>query len=101
MTHWRLDSWVWNSRRIVGTARFRIVLSSTGIATDTIATDAANQRRGSRCSSVGAAMALDHARRVMCVRMSNDPAVRPSHLGLCVGNMERSLRFYCEGLGFT
>ncbi|HEV7526890.1 MAG TPA: VOC family protein [Acidimicrobiia bacterium] len=28
-------------------------------------------------------------------------SVRPSHLGLCVGDLERSLRFYCEGLGFT
>ena len=24
----------------------------------------------------------------------------PSHLGLCVENLERSLRFYCDGLGF-
>jgi catechol 2,3-dioxygenase-like lactoylglutathione lyase family enzyme len=23
-----------------------------------------------------------------------------SHLGICVSNLERSLRFYCEGLGF-
>ena len=27
--------------------------------------------------------------------------VRPSHLGLCVGDLDRSLRFYCDGLGFT
>ena len=27
-------------------------------------------------------------------------SIRPSHLGLCVGDLERSLRFYCEGLGF-
>ncbi len=26
--------------------------------------------------------------------------VRPSHLGLCVADLERSLRFYCDGLGF-
>jgi len=26
---------------------------------------------------------------------------RPSHLGLCVDDLERSLRFYCDGLGFT
>ncbi len=26
---------------------------------------------------------------------------RPSHLGLCVADLERSLRFYCDGLGFT
>jgi catechol 2,3-dioxygenase-like lactoylglutathione lyase family enzyme len=24
----------------------------------------------------------------------------PSHLGLCVESLERSLRFYCDGLGF-
>ena len=24
----------------------------------------------------------------------------PSHLGLCVADLERSLRFYCDGLGF-
>ncbi len=27
--------------------------------------------------------------------------IRPSHLGLCVSDLQRSLRFYCEGLGFT
>ena len=26
--------------------------------------------------------------------------IRPSHLGMCVTDLERSLRFYCEGLGF-
>ncbi len=25
---------------------------------------------------------------------------RPSHFGLCVSDLERSLRFYCEALGF-
>ena len=29
------------------------------------------------------------------------PVVRPSHLGLCVSNLDESLRFYCDGLGFT
>lgn len=24
-----------------------------------------------------------------------------SHLGICVADLDRSLRFYCEGLGFT
>ena len=27
-------------------------------------------------------------------------AARPSHIGLCVSDLERSLRFYCDGLGF-
>jgi catechol 2,3-dioxygenase-like lactoylglutathione lyase family enzyme len=27
-------------------------------------------------------------------------AFTPSHLGICVRNLERSLRFYCDGLGF-
>ncbi len=31
----------------------------------------------------------------------SEHAIRPSHLGLCVGDLERSLRFYCDGLGFT
>lgn len=30
-----------------------------------------------------------------------DRKPRPSHLGLCVNDLERSLRFYCDGLGFT
>jgi len=25
----------------------------------------------------------------------------PSHLGVCVASLERSLRFYCDGLGFA
>jgi len=28
------------------------------------------------------------------------PAYTPSHLGICVRNLERSMRFYCDGLGF-
>ena len=24
----------------------------------------------------------------------------PSHIGICVSNLDRSLRFYCDGLGF-
>ena len=28
------------------------------------------------------------------------PAFQPSHLGLCVRHLERSMRFYCDGLGF-
>ena len=26
---------------------------------------------------------------------------RPSHIGICVRDLKSSLRFYCEGLGFT
>src|SRR5690242_6631629 len=26
---------------------------------------------------------------------------RPSHIGLCVADLDRSLRFYCDGLGFA
>jgi catechol 2,3-dioxygenase-like lactoylglutathione lyase family enzyme len=26
---------------------------------------------------------------------------QPSHLGLCVSDLDRSLRFYCDGLGFS
>lgn len=26
--------------------------------------------------------------------------LRVSHIGICVGDLERSLRFYCDGLGF-
>ena len=28
-------------------------------------------------------------------------SIRVSHIGLCVNDLERSLRFYCDGLGFT
>jgi catechol 2,3-dioxygenase-like lactoylglutathione lyase family enzyme len=29
------------------------------------------------------------------------PAYQPSHLGICVRDLVRSLRFYCDGLGFA
>jgi catechol 2,3-dioxygenase-like lactoylglutathione lyase family enzyme len=32
--------------------------------------------------------------------VSDPTRYRPSHLGLCVSELERSLRFYCDGLGF-
>ncbi|MCU0273226.1 MAG: VOC family protein [Acidimicrobiales bacterium] len=28
------------------------------------------------------------------------PQYRPSHIGICVADLDRSLRFYCDGLGF-
>ncbi len=31
---------------------------------------------------------------------SSAPALTFSHVGICVSDLERSLRFYCEGLGF-
>jgi catechol 2,3-dioxygenase-like lactoylglutathione lyase family enzyme len=30
-----------------------------------------------------------------------DNAYKPSHLGLCVSDLDNSIRFYCEGLGFV
>ena len=36
-------------------------------------------------------------------RAGGEPSSKPftlSHTGLCVSNLERSLRFYCHGLGF-
>jgi catechol 2,3-dioxygenase-like lactoylglutathione lyase family enzyme len=33
--------------------------------------------------------------------MSTHIGAQTSHIGLCVTDLERSLRFYCEGLGFT
>jgi lactoylglutathione lyase len=27
--------------------------------------------------------------------------IRPHHVGICVTDLERSLRFWCDGLGFT
>lgn len=30
----------------------------------------------------------------------NDITYLPSHVGICVSDLERSLRFYCDGLGF-
>ena len=56
MTHCRLGRSVLNSRRIAGTATLRTVLSSTGIATDRIATAAATQRRGSSSGAGGLAV---------------------------------------------
>jgi catechol 2,3-dioxygenase-like lactoylglutathione lyase family enzyme len=29
------------------------------------------------------------------------PAIEPSHLGICVSDVARSTRFYCDGLGFA
>ena len=33
--------------------------------------------------------------------MSTPIGAQTSHIGLCVTDLERSLRFYCEGLGFA
>jgi len=30
-----------------------------------------------------------------------DNTYKPSHQGLCVSDLDRSIRFYCDGLGFT
>ena len=32
--------------------------------------------------------------------MSQPPDPRPSHVGLCVADLDAALRFYCDGLGF-
>ena len=32
---------------------------------------------------------------------STPPIFAVSHVGICVSDLERALRFYCEGLGFT
>ena len=32
--------------------------------------------------------------------MDGDGGVTFSHVGICVGDLERAVRFYCEGLGF-
>ena len=32
--------------------------------------------------------------------MSEVPTYTPSHVGICVSDLDRSLRFYCDGLGF-
>src|SRR5689334_14793014 len=84
MTHCKLDSCVWNSRRIVGTARFKMVLSSTGIATETIATDAANHRLGSSGSSIGATIA-----RRSCQTSTRAPlCARPLCSGVVEGDLD-------------
>jgi len=31
----------------------------------------------------------------------DEPAIAVSHVGICVSDLAASLRFYCEGLGFT
>jgi catechol 2,3-dioxygenase-like lactoylglutathione lyase family enzyme len=33
--------------------------------------------------------------------MTHGAGVTVSHLGMCVSDLDRSLRFYCDGLGFT
>src|SRR5262245_21023397 len=35
------------------------------------------------------------------LRMADAIDFAPSHLGVCVASLERSLRFYCDGLGFA
>ena len=32
--------------------------------------------------------------------MADDVTIAPSHVGICVSDLARSMRFYCEGLGF-
>ncbi|MFN7148373.1 MAG: VOC family protein, partial [Microthrixaceae bacterium] len=33
--------------------------------------------------------------------MSSTASPRPSHLGLCVSDLDATMRFYCDGLGFS
>lgn len=32
--------------------------------------------------------------------MADDSNYSPSHVGICVSDLDRSIRFYCDGLGF-
>ena len=41
----------------------------------------------------------DTCGRVFCI-LFRFVSTRPSHIGLCVDDLERSVRFYCDGLGF-
>src|SRR4051794_6811012 len=59
MTHWRLGRSASNSRPIAGMATYRMVLSRTGMITDTMTTAAANHRRGSRCGSLSSSGLVD------------------------------------------
>jgi lactoylglutathione lyase len=33
--------------------------------------------------------------------MTSPPSPRPSHLGLCVSDLDATMHFYCDGLGFS
>ena len=32
--------------------------------------------------------------------MADEVTYQPSHFGICVTDLDRSMRFYCDGLGF-
>ena len=51
-THWRLGSWVWKSRRIVGMATVSTVLSSTTMISAITTMASVIQRLGSRTGVV-------------------------------------------------